>query len=146
MRWSSLVLLILLACTKKSSDGSEETGEPCTYDCAGQACNLKCVDDVIYRCPTSGFWELEEDCAAKGDVCQPVYEENGMQVDIECGSPDEPTDCGGPGSHSSINETTDECECDPGYVWCDIDDPMNYSCCEPGDVDTGSDTESGTGG
>jgi len=145
MRSSSWALVLLLACAKESSDGAEETGEPCSYECAGQACNLKCVDDVIFRCPPAGLWELEEDCAAKGEVCHPVYEEDGMQVDIECGPPGEPTDCGGPGSHSSINEAAGECVCDPGYVWCD-DDPDDFSCCEPGDVDTSGDTESGTGG
>jgi hypothetical protein len=55
----------------------------------------------------------------------------GVAVGCTVGSGDlgGPHDCGGVGSHSEINEETDECECDPGYVWCNPEDPEDYECC-----------------
>jgi hypothetical protein len=53
---------------------------------------------------------------------------------IHTGDVGGPHDCGGVGSHSEINEETDECECDPGYVWCNPDDPNDYECCASDDV------------
>ena len=44
-------------------------GESCDYFCAGSACNLKCEEDVIYRCQSDNTWHLEEDCAEQESIC-----------------------------------------------------------------------------
>ena len=61
----------------------------------------------------------------------------GVAVGCTVGSGDDlggPHDCGGIGSHSEINEETEECDCDTGYDWCNPEDPDDFECCSLDDV------------
>ena len=72
-----LLLAIVLA-TGFSACGDDDdssaiddgtTTDTCDYYCAGPACNLKCENDMLYRCPQSGNWEMEENCKESEKKC-----------------------------------------------------------------------------
>lgn len=64
--------------------GDGIAGTPCSYRCSGPACNLRCEDGVIYRCPQAGSWILERDCAAQGQGCRMILIDGGPQGDVIC--------------------------------------------------------------
>lgn len=59
-------------------------GQPCSFLCGGPACNLRCEDDILYRCTGTDTFVLEEDCVAMGQQCVFVDSPNIEEVDRRC--------------------------------------------------------------
>jgi hypothetical protein len=62
------------------------------------------------------------------ESAEPTYCVDAADYPSEAETPCVGSECGAPGSHSSVMDT--QCFCDDGYDWCAPDDPDDFSCCE----------------